>query len=174
MCVCWYWEVYTSQSPTVTLHISVIQTRMGLVSRRKMKKCLSSCRQLVAAQFPTWTAVVLQIQCFSSAPSQRQLSIVSGVRSVFPVPHRETGEEKVWTLRRVVWREYRWLRVKAICPTCYSRHQKNLKSLEPDFIISWDNQNEKTLSQSHFDEGLIFPVNYKIIFTFCYFCKQIR
>lgn len=139
--------------------------------RRKIKTCPSSCRQLVAAQFPTWAALIPQIQCFSPATSQRQMNIVSGVRSVLPVLHRETGEEQEpW---RFFWRAYRWLRVKEICTTCPSGHQQNLNTLGPNFMIIWDNQNEKTLSQNHFDGGLLFPLNYKIIFIFCYLCKQV-
>lgn len=30
------------------------------------------------------------------------MNIVSVVRSVLPVPHRETGEEKVWTLQSLL------------------------------------------------------------------------
>lgn len=39
------------------------------------------------------------------------------------------------------------VRIKVICTTCQSRHQQNLKSLELNLIITWDNQNEKSLSR---------------------------
>lgn len=86
---------------------------------------------------------------------------------------KKQGKRRLWTPWRFFWREYRWLRVKEICTTCQSRHQQNLKSLEPNFMVTWDNQNEKTLSQIPFDGGFLFPINYKIIFIFCYLCKQV-
>lgn len=141
--------------------------------RRKMERCPSSCRQLIAAQFPTWTALIFQINALPQLPvkGKQILFLQSGLP--FQCFLEKQGKKRSWTLWRFFWRDYRWLGVKAICTTCQSRHQQNIKSLEPNFTITWENQNEKTLSQSHFDEGFLFPLNCKIIFIFCYFCKQI-
>lgn len=102
------------------------------------------------------------------------MNIVSGVRSVLPVSHRETEKEKVMNILKTPLKGIQMVKGKSnMHHLPIKAPAKSTSSLEPNFIITWDNQNEKTLSQSHFDEGLLFPVNYKIICIFCYFCKQI-